>query len=150
MQHKVEEHHLFLDTTSQAQQLYFCKVCHLPYARKATLRQHELTHIKPEPELQDEKIDAMIGKVINGDVNKMKPRVLIEKLKPEETEPKFSKPFPCDYCEKGFNQKPTLMHHLRTKHEHKLRFSCTICETRFTNKQSLHVHIRRCVCWCLD
>ena len=145
MQHKVEEGDLFLDTTSQTEQLHYCKICHLPYARKATLRQHELTHIKPEPELKDEKIDSMIGKVINGDVNKMKPRVLIEKLKPEETEPQFSKLFPCDYCEKAFTQKQSLIQHMRLKHKHKLKFSCSICKQRFDNTKSLHAHLRRCV-----
>eukprot|EP00088_Acartia_fossae_P035939 TRINITY_DN3708_c0_g1_i5.p1 TRINITY_DN3708_c0_g1~~TRINITY_DN3708_c0_g1_i5.p1 ORF type:complete len:440 (+),score=86.62 TRINITY_DN3708_c0_g1_i5:166-1485(+) len=145
---KMEEGLFSTDTTSQAaEQLHFCKVCHLPYARKATLRQHELTHIKPEPEPEfpDEDIDAMIEKACKGDVNKMKPRVLIEKLKPahDESEKTGGKPFPCDFCSKGFNQKQTLMFHLRSKHKNKLRFKCSICKLRFSNTNSLQIHIKR-------
>lgn len=52
------------------------------------------------------------------------------------------RPYKCDLCGKGFNQKGNYNSHIR-QHTGEQPYGCKLCGRRFNQKGNLNVHLRR-------
>ncbi|XP_055709621.1 zinc finger protein OZF-like [Phlebotomus papatasi] len=94
---------------------------------------------EPKKKRNDNDKNGITVKRKRGRPRKEKP--LVEsKIDPRKYFPKLPGPYFCGHCNKSFNRKANMRHHVNTVHRKFLSFLCNSCGKKFSSSQRLRVH----------
>ncbi|XP_065089303.1 zinc finger protein 660-like [Ochlerotatus camptorhynchus] len=141
---------------------YSCDRCQGKFSQASSLIRHNRVHLKEdlistkniaeeEEEIEEEEEVKNMEKTVsllepmnaNGKIKKRCKvcNKFVLKLADHQVIHWETRPYQCEYCPKGFNQRYKLTTHIRT-HTNEKPHVCSQCDKRFTNPADLKIHIR--------
>ncbi|XP_063227548.1 zinc finger protein 431-like isoform X2 [Bacillus rossius redtenbacheri] len=122
-----------------------CDKCGRCFSRKTLFKRHVLSHNNdanpPLSRMHKCKLCPDLTLASYSKLVKHRKEAHLADTFLDQNERLGTKPFTCEYCEKSFVYRVTLMSHVRT-HTGELPFECELCEKRFPRKRSLDLHRR--------